>query len=329
VASRLALLTVAIAAIIVLHNFAPRTTIHIVNTILIASIGAMSLNLLMGMAGLVSIGNAAFMAIGAYSVGLMEYVFGPSLVPPVARILVATAAGACIGVVVALVSARMRDLYLVIATMALNFIVIYLVERIQIALVGFGGFSPGGLSVLGYEIDDERKWLLALACVSCAVGVVINNLQNSQRGRVWNLMRDSEVIAEGLGVSIVRERAVAFGLSSGIIAMQGALLAYYVGVVQSETFTFDLAVSFIAMIVIGGVRSVFGGLLGAAFVAGMPHAVDSITARFGWFDSGQVLAGTVFNLNAIVYGLAIIGFLIWLPGGIVSIKSRSGSKVKG
>jgi branched-chain amino acid transport system permease protein len=288
-------------------------------TIMLAIPSAHALNLLTGVAGQVSLGNAAFLAIGAFSAAALGSVNSLPFVPVlVIATLVAAAAGAIVGIP----ALRLRGLYLVVATMALQFIVIYAARRFQVPRVGAAGFRMPRPVIFGQPMDQQR-WYILLTIVAALSTVMFVNLKRSRYGRAWMMIRERDIAAEILGINVPRYKILAFTITSAMIGFQGALFAYYLRTVEMETFNLNLSIDFIAMIIIGGLGSAHGAIFGAVLVYGVPFYISQLSDSLprDWFIT-DLIGSDIFNINRIIYGLAIIGFLLFEPAGLAQIWAR-------
>lgn len=286
------------------------------NLILVAVIGAVGLQLVIGRAGLLSIGSVALMAVGAFTAGGLWHYFDN---PPFPLVLAASSlASGLVGIVVGLPSLRVRGLYLVVATLALHALVIYAVQRFQESNVGARGFVVGPASIWGIDLSGRISRYYTLMFFAIAVSVLSYNLVNSAVGRAWSSIRTMEIGAAGVGVDVSRLKLLAFVISSAIIGLQGALFAEGIGVVTTEMFPLELAIQYIAIVVIGGMGSIAGAWLGSIFVLWLPLVVQDILTQYLGSDS-TVLA---YELQAVLYGLAIVLFMRFEPGGLVQLWVR-------
>jgi ABC-type branched-subunit amino acid transport system ATPase component/ABC-type branched-subunit amino acid transport system permease subunit len=284
--------------------------------ILLAMIGSLATNMLIGVANQASIGNAAFLAIGAFSAAqVSQSLHWPWPV----SVLVAGAAAAVIGLLVAIPAVRVRGLYLIIATLALHYIVLYLLTRYQGANVGIGGFSMPPVVIPG--LTTQQVWYYIAGGVALVVVLIMRNLLKSKFGRAWFSIARDEVASRALGVNVFGQKLAVFGLSSFLLGVEGGLLGYYVGVVSSDQFTFDLAVSYVAMVVVGGLSSVAGSILGAIFVIGLPYFVSFVAGLFP-AEVATVLSTRLFAVESLLYGVAIVAFIVFEPRGLIYIWRR-------
>jgi branched-chain amino acid transport system permease protein len=283
--------------------------------------GALALNLLQGLAGQISAGNAGFLAVGALVVAYMNHVFPD--VPALIDVLLAGFATAAVGAIVALPALRVRGLYLFVSTVALNFIVVYLMQVYQSHTVGDQGFILPSFSVFGQKIETATGWFLVLLVFAILTLLAFVNVARSRVGRAWMAIRDRELSAGPLGVRVARYKIQAFAVSSFIIGIQGGLFAYYNQVVSYNLFPFTLTVTYIAMIVIGGEGSAFGSVLGAVFVVGVPYLVQSLATRLpSGMPAYSTIQAHIFDLENLLFGVLVIVFIIYSPGGLAALWAR-------
>jgi branched-chain amino acid transport system permease protein len=284
--------------------------------VFLASIGALSLMLLTGYAGQISLGHAGLLAAGAFTAGIL---FKEFAAPFWVTLPAAAVVGAILGVVFGLPSLRLRGLYLAVSTLALHFVVVYLGAEYETKR----GFSTGILvdppQIAGYALTDGRAWYFALLLAAAATLLICLNLQRSRTGRAWGAIRSHERVAEALGISIAGYKLLAFVISSAITAVAGALFAYYRGFVSVEAFSLFLSISYVAMIIVGGIGSLLGALLGAAFVTLFPYVIE---AGLMAMPGSRRYAAELFAVNYASFGLIMILFLIFEPLGLVGIWHR-------
>jgi branched-chain amino acid transport system permease protein len=232
-----------------------------VNLMLIAMLGAMSLNYLTGCAGLISIGHAAFYATGAMTAAIT----GTQLGWPFPLVLLAAGiSGALVGTLAGLPSLRVRGLYFVLSTLAVHYVVVYVFLEYQFKYFDVVGvpFNPATLG--SFELNTPMRWYFFLLPLVALVYWGLKNTLNTREGRVMMAMRDHELATTSVGVDVRILRLKAFAFSSSIASMAGALYAYFMSNATSEAFGINFAIQFIAMIIIGGMGSLGGALIGAA-----------------------------------------------------------------
>jgi branched-chain amino acid transport system permease protein len=282
----------------------------------LAAVGSLSLMLLTGYAGQISLGHAGLLAAGAFTVGIL---FKEVAAPFWVTLPAAAVVGGILGVVFGLPSLRLRGLYLAVSTLALHFVVVYLGAEYETKR----GFSTGILvdppQIGGYSLTDGRAWYFVLLFAAGATLLLCLNLLRSRTGRAWGAIRSHERVAEALGISIAGYKLLAFVISSAITAVAGALFAYYRGFVSVEAFSLFLSISYVAMIIVGGMGSLLGALLGAVFVTLFPYVIEAALLAL---PGSRRYAGEVFAVNYASFGLIMILFLIFEPLGLVGIWTR-------
>ena len=284
--------------------------------VFLACVGSLSLMLLTGYAGLISLGHAGLMAAGAFTVGIL---FREANAPFWITLPAAALVGGVLGVIFGLPSLRLRGLYLAVSTLALHFVVVYLGGEYETRR----GFSTGIMidppQLAGISISDGRAWYYILLAAAVLTLLLCLNLLRARTGRAWRAIRAHETVAEALGIGIAGYKLLAFVISSAITAVAGALFAYYRGFVSVEAFSLFLTIQYVAMIIIGGMGSLVGALLGAAFVTVFPYVIETGLLAL---PGAQRYAGVLFAVNYAAFGLVMILFLMLEPLGLVGIWHR-------
>ncbi len=288
--------------------------IFLLNAIGIFAIGACGLTLLTGFTGQISLGHAAFMAIGAYASAFLTQAWR---LPFVLALPLAASITFAFGVMVGLPSLRIKGLYLAIATLAFQFLTEYVLIH---ATGGTGAISVPPASIAGWTIRNERQFYYLLLVVWVASGVFAANLVRSRIGLALMAVRDRDYAAQVLGINLLSYKALAFGLAAFYAGIAGSLWAHYTGLLTTEQFTIGTSIDYVAMIVIGGLTSIWGPHLGAAFVVILSQGLKIITpALVGVFPAFGKIATP---LREIVFGVTLIGLLIWEPGGIAMLLKK-------
>ncbi len=278
----------------------------IFDAMLLAVIGASALNLLMGTVGQVSIGNAAFLVLGAF-VGAAA---GRSGIAFPLDVVVAMTVGTVAGLVVGLPGLRIRGVYLSLTTLAAHFIFVQAAEKYQSSQVGAAGFVIKRIFTGTLE-DQYKAWSIFLFVVVAALLVLIRALTTGRLGRAWRLIRDHDNVAPTFGIPVARYKLAAFMISSALISLQGGLLAHFSGYVSSESFDLALAISYVAMVLIGGSDSQLGSVLGAAIVIWLPYlASDTLQAV------STSTSSIIPRVALIAYGALIVFFITYSSGGV-------------
>ena len=284
---------------------------------LIFSLATIGLNILTGYAGQLSLGSAAFMAVGAFAA--YNFVLRIEGMPLLVAFILAGLVTALVGIVFGLPSLRIKGFYLAVATLAAQFF-------IEWALTKFGWFSNYSTSgvisaqkmvILGYEFDTpESRYLLTLAIVT-VLALAAKNMVRSEIGRAWMAVRDMDVAAEVIGIPMLKTKLLAFAISSFYCGVAGALYAYaYLGAVEPQAFDLGRSFQILFMVIIGGVGSILGSFLGAAFIVVLPIVLNiSGEWLFGSTVDRQVLA----QMEFIIFGALIVFFLIVEPHGLARL----------
>ena len=289
-----------------------------VNLTLIAILGALSLNYLTGCAGLISIGHAAFYAVGAIAAAVTGTQWGW----PFPLVLIAAGvAGALAGVFAGLPSLRVRGLYFVLSTLALHFIVVYLLAEYQYKFFDVVGIPFNEAKVGPFALDSGLRWYFFLLPLVAVVYMCLRNTMRSREGRALMAMRDHELAATAAGIDVRILRLKAFAFSSAIAAMAGALYAYFMTNVAADFFSINFAVQFIAMIIIGGMGSLAGSVCGAVIWLLLPAVISGFATHAGGSAGvvGQFLLNSKPQLVNLTFGLLVVILLIFAPGGMAGL----------
>lgn len=285
----------------------------IVGIHLIATLG---LNITTGNAGLISLAHAAFMGVGCYTVAWLARHGWPFwLTLPAAGALTAL-----LGVVVGLPSLRVKGLYLAIATLAGHFVLSFVFREWDSVTGGVPGTTIPRASLFGFELQgDRRNFFLIFGCAAL-LALAARNLARTHHGRAFVAVRDRDFSAEILGVNLLRTKLAAFAIGAFYAGVAGGLLGYFYGSITPEYFVLTLSVFYLAAIIVGGLGSVLGSVLGAVFMTFVPEALRLLAhAGSQWLPG---LAGLLLPMGQVVFGLLIIGFLIFEPHGLAAIWAR-------
>ncbi len=287
----------------------------IANLVLIAVVGALGLNILVGYTGQISIGHAALMSVGAYTAAnLVTRLHAPFWLTVPAGGLMAALIGGFIGIP----SLRIKGLYLAIATLAGQLIIEWVINHVPWISGGIqASIQVSRPSVFGIELRTQAQFypfLLFFAVLAIAASI---NLVRSRIGRAFIAIRDQDIAAEIIGIDIFRYKLLAFAIASFYAGVAGVLYTYYLGVANYEQFQIGVSIEYLAMIIIGGLGSVLGSIFGAAFVTLLPIVSRSVLESVGsiFFSQGD-LANIIPNLRLMIFGALIILFLALEPEGL-------------
>ncbi len=333
-----ALLLFGIILLALIFLFGGDGWVSVLDYTMVTAIAALGLNVLSGYAGQVSLGIAFFMGVGAYTAGWLGG--GPPIFPGdptglgLSFLIWLPAAGivpALIGALIGPTALRLKGFYLGIVTLALIFIGQYLFinlksitggtqGRLDFPTPSFGDFSfASPTTVLGLDLTTNQWFFLLLLLLLGVAAVFVGNVARTRIGRAWQAVRDNEVAASIMGVNLLQAKMGAFILSSFLAGIAGALYSSFVGIATPGTWSLVFSIGFIAAILIGGVASVWGSILGAAFVFAVPTALNTFSILPQNTSSTLLSPG---NLSAVLYGLLIIVFLLYEPAGFIGLIRR-------
>jgi branched-chain amino acid transport system permease protein len=298
----------------------------ILTPFLILALAAVGLNILTGYCGQLSLGSAAFMAVGAFA----AYNFALRLpdMPLLLDFALAGLVAAGVGMIFGIPSLRIKGFYLAVATLAAQFF-------IEWGLTKFGWFSNYSSSgvitaqkmvILGFEFDTPlRKYLLVLSIVA-VLALMAKNMVRSEIGRAWMAVRDMDVAAEVIGIRIMKTKLLAFAVSSFYCGVAGALYAFaYLGTVDAQAFDLHRSFQILFMIIVGGMGSILGSFIGAAFIVLMPVFIN-LFAHIVFGDA--IRPDLLSNMELIVFGGLIIFFLIIEPLGLARLWQIAKEKLR-
>jgi branched-chain amino acid transport system permease protein len=307
--ARYAMLALLVGLFVVVPLVASAYQVYVIDTILIACVGALGLNLLTGYAGQISIGHGGFLGVGAFTSALLTTRAG---VPFWLSVPAAGIVTALVGLVFGLPSARIKGLYLAISTLAAQVIIEWALSRPAIA--GTGSVPAPRPPLL----QDDRAYYFVLLGVVVVAVVLAENLLRTRIGRALVAVRDQDIAASVIGVNVSRYKLLAFGVSSFYAGIAGALLGHLGKAVNFEQFQVDLSIQYLAMIVIGGLASIPGSIFGAVFITLLPIVLRNLVNVFQ-----DVLPGNPAILFSsaqfFLFGLVIVIFMVVEPQGLARI----------
>ncbi|KON87696.1 ABC transporter permease [Sporosarcina globispora] len=280
----------------------------------IAAIGAIGLNILTGFTGQISIGVGAFLGVGGYTSAILTAKVGLSfwIAMPTAGIVTAIVGG-----LFGLPSLRLKGLYLAIATLAAQVIILFVISRWDALTGGTAGMVLSRPELGSFVFYSERSYYYLMFVVLIITAIFTLNLFRSRVGRAFIAVRDRDVAAEVMGIDLFKYKVLAFIVSSFFVGIAGALLGHYTMVVSPELYSITVSIEYLAIILVGGLGSVFGSIYGAVFITLLPVVLRSgVEMLSGVFPD---LSAVLIGMKEVVFGLVIILFLIYEPQGLAKI----------
>ena len=284
-------------------------SIHIISTT--------GLNILTGYTGLVSLGQAAFMGVGAYTAGYLQLRVGS---PFLVNLLAAGLVTAFVGIIFGLPSLRVKGLYLAIATIAASVILHFVFQHWTSVTGGNTGLSITPATFFGLELARPAQLYWVIIALTCVMMLAAANLFRTRVGRAFIAIRDRDISAEVLGIPLLRYKLLSFGLSSFYAGVAGGLWAYFFRVVTPESFPLLMSIFFLAAIIVGGMGSILGGILGAIFMTMVPELLKLIVDLL---PGGTEMTVFLSPVRTVVFGLLIVGFLVFEPHGLAEVWRRT------
>jgi len=290
--------------------------LYVINTIGIAAIAAIGLNILVGYTGQISLGHGAFFGVGAYAAAVLATRLGVGfyLAIPAAGVITAL-----VGMIFGIPSGRLKGLYLTIATLAGQFIIEYVLVHWDSVTQGTMGITLPSPTILQWEVVGDRPFFFMIFVSLVAMTWFAVNIMRSKYGRAFIAIRDNDRAAEGMGIPIFKYKLLSFAISSFYAGFAGALWAYYMVSVTAEPFNLGLSVEYIAMVIIGGMGNIPGAIFGATFITLLNELLRYITGllmNLGFITSSGL---NMAPLREFVFGLAIVLFILFEPRGIAEL----------
>jgi branched-chain amino acid transport system permease protein len=317
--------------------------------VLIGAVGGIGLTLLVGQAGQLSLAHPFFLLLGAVSYAVLagDPADTPDLValhwPPLLAVIGAVVISGLVGLAFAPVSGRLRGIYLGVASLSLVFLGLWLGQSLGMLTGGTGsGRPPPTFSLFGFPFANttpaptiagvpiqkqQRLWYLFLAFAVLAY-VLAQGAVRGRIGRAWRAVRDNEAAAAAMGVSVARVKAGAFTISSAYAGLAGVMTALWLDLVKPDeneftgNYSLTVSIAFLAIVIIGGLGSVPGAVVGAMVVYGLQQFFLLGANQFGWFANAQFGGLSAVILAAFVYGLAVVLVVLFEPGGAAAIGRR-------
>jgi branched-chain amino acid transport system permease protein len=305
------LLVVLLVVLAATPLFASSFWMDVLLRILIAIIAATGLNILTGFTGQISLGNAAFLSVGAYATAFLGGRLGLPfpVVIPLAGVLTAL-----IGMIFGVPSLRLKGLYLAVATLAAHFVIEFGIVHWESVTGGVNGMSVPAAKLGALELDGDKSMLYLVLPLTTIMLLFAKNLFRTKVGKAFVAIRDQDISAEVMGVNVFKYKLLSFGVSSFYVGVAGSLLAYQARIISPENFPITVAIDHLGMIIIGGLGSVLGSIFGAVFITLLPEVLRIGTGALS--DSYPALVTLFASLKMGVFGLAIVLFLVFEPDGM-------------
>jgi branched-chain amino acid transport system permease protein len=291
--------------------------LSILNEMAIAVIGALGLNLLIGYTGQISLGHGAFLAIGAYSTALLTSNLG---LPFVVSLPLSGLVAALLGMIVGIPALRLKGLYLALGTLAFGFIVDYVLFHWDLTK-GDMGLAVRRISVCSLVVRTEGQFFYFVTAIAALATLCAKNIARSKIGRSFVAIRDRDIAAEAMGIPLAKYKVMAFAISSFYAGIAGCLLAHYHQWIVPGIFDLSLSIAYIAMIILGGLGTILGPILGAILITGIPHGIVYVADIFK--ETHPVLGGLIVDLKLGIFGLIVVLALLFEPQGLAGVYRRA------
>lgn len=302
----------------------------------IFAIGALGLNLLTGYTGQVSLGHSVFLGVGAY---FTAYAGSEWDLPMVLWLPGATLLGFAVGALVGPFALRLRGNYLVVVTLGLVFVGDHIFRNWDSVTGGSTGVSVSStslelgpldfreLSLFGHDFTEDQSLFWLIWAFVAIVALLMKNIVRTRPGRALQAVRDRDIAAEVIGVDLFRYKTMSFAISSAIAALAGALFGTLQLFISPIDFGLLISIQYIAIIILGGLGTIYGSIIGGLLLGGLPRVIDGLSKDYdlpgvAGDQGGQEGLVTVSSLNQIIFGLLIAGFLLLEPRGLAGIWVR-------
>jgi len=279
----------------------------------IYGIAALGLNVLVGYTGQISLGHGAFFGFGAFA---SAYLSSQQGIPPILSIPLAGLMTLAVGMIFGIPAARLKGLYLAIATLASQFILEDFFSRAEWFTGGSYGALADTVTIFGLALDNDTKYAYLVLFWVVFSYVVVTNMMRTRDGRAFVAVRDHYLSAEIMGINLTKYRILSFGVSSFFAGLAGALFGHYLGFVSAEGFTILLSIQLLGMIIIGGLGSVAGSFMGAAFILLLPELMQAVASSLA--DVFPAMQRGVAYIKEMSIGAAIMLFLVFEPEGLIN-----------
>lgn len=284
----------------------------LINGMMIVAVGVIGLNLLTGTTGLISFGQAGFLAVGAYTAAILSADYNmPLWLCLPAGGLVAAAFGFLVGIP----SLRLKGLYLAITTLAFTIIITHIILSAETITHGSSGISTPKPAIFGIELATDKSFYYLILVVLTLAILGSANIKRSRIGRAFLAIREQDIAARAMGVPVARYKLYAFVVSSFYAGVAGALMAYQIRFVNVDSFSLIISIEAVSMIIVGGLGSTAGAVIGVFFVLGLAEILNLVFSSMG----GPMGSMSALELKGFIYGLTIVLFLRFEPEGLMGI----------
>jgi branched-chain amino acid transport system permease protein len=283
--------------VIVLPLFLGKYSIFLLSMLAVYALVSIGLNLLMGFTGQIAAGHAGFLALGAYFTAILGT--KAEWMPCLVVLLLAGIFSGIIGFLLGIPILRLKGFYIAMATLAFGVVVSEIILQWSSLTNGDNGLDVPVATIAGFAFDSDYKLFYLIVSVTIILTFLAKNLVNGYIGRAFIALRESDVAAQTIGIDLAKYKTIAFAVSAFYTGVAGGLFAYLITFLSPDAFTIELSIDFIAMIVIGGMGSILGSIIGAVILTGMQ----------------QILAG-LLDLQILIFGISLIVFMVFMPKGI-------------
>jgi branched-chain amino acid transport system permease protein len=309
-----AFLVAFVAFLAVIPHFATRSQLSTLITIACTVIAVHGLNVLTGFCGQISIGHSAFMAVGAYtSAGLCNQLgFSFWIAMPLGGM-----AAGLVGILFGAPSLRVKGFYLAITTLGAQFIILYVIMHLPSITGGVRSLDVPPPRIFGYAIDSDHAYYYLAMGAAAAITYFVKNLTRTGVGRAWVAIRDNDLAAEGMGISLFYYKMLAFFIGCFLAGVSGSLYAHYLQTINIEYFSLMDSIWYLAMLIVGGLGNVLGAIFGTVFIVLLREGVMEVAPIVSKvFPVLGVEFGAAMGL--LVMGLVIMLFLVFEPRGLAN-----------
>lgn len=284
----------------------------VANLIGITLVAAIGLNILVGYCGQLSIGHAGFIAVGAYTTAILT---GKLELPFLVGLICAGIVAGIVGLIFGIPSVRVKGFYLAITTIAAQFIIIWVINHWEIT-GGFVGLKVPYASIAGFEFRSEMSQFYLIMAIAVLCIFFAKNLARTRVGRAFIAIRDNDLAAEVMGINLLYYKLLAFFIGCFLAGIAGALLAHWIGFMNTEQFSLTESILYIGMIIIGGLGTALGPILGVIFIRIIQQVLTVQLVPYLESTFTMMPAGFATGVTPMIFGLVIVLFLVLEPRGL-------------